>query len=70
VQGDTILMLSDANDCRVSLSTLRGSIDCLLDLQDIQRFDRRVTGQMGEGSGTLDVSAVTGDVRVRQRIHT
>lgn len=68
VQGSVDLELADGSDCRVTLSTLRGSVDCLLDLVDYQHQDRRVTGRLGEGAGTLDVSAVTGDIRARQRI--
>lgn len=69
VQGDTTLSVPDGCDCRVTMSTLRGYVDCMVDLQDLNRGERRITGRLGEGNGTLDVSAVTGDVRLRQRIH-
>lgn len=68
VQGDAHVTIADGSDCRVVLSTLRGSVDCMLDLHEAQRVDRRVTGQMGNGTGSLDVSAVTGDITLRQRV--
>lgn len=69
VQGNTNLTLADNNNCRVTMATLRGSTDCLLDMQDMNRDDKRITGKLGDGAGTLDISAVSGDVRVKQRIH-
>ena len=59
----------DSGDCRVSLSTLRGAVNCDLQLQDEARTAQRVTGKLGDGTGTLDVSAVTGNVSVALRDH-
>lgn len=70
VSGDVLMTVSDGCDCRVSLSSMTGSVDCLLDLADHARSERRVTGQLGHGNGTLDVSAISGDIRIRQRVHT
>ena len=58
-----------SGDCRVSLSTLRGAVSCDLQLQDEARAAQRVTGKLGDGSGTLDVSAVTGNISVVSRDH-
>jgi DUF4097 and DUF4098 domain-containing protein YvlB len=59
----------DTGDCRVSLSTLRGAVQCDVPLTDENRTAQRVTGKVGDGSGTLDVSAVTGNVSVTLRDH-
>lgn len=69
VSGNARVAVEDGNDCRVSLSTLRGAVDCDLDLQDEASTAQRVTGRLGEGTGTLDVSAVTGNISVSQRKH-
>jgi len=67
VSGNVELSLPDGNDCRVSLSTLRGSVTCNLELVDEAKQDQRITGRLGAGSGTMDISAVTGDVSVELR---
>lgn len=67
VHGDATLAISDGSDARVSLSTLRGTVQCDLPLEDEARTDQRITGRLGEGTGTLDVSAVSGDVTLQLR---
>ncbi len=67
VNGDAKVSLPDGNDCRISLSTLRGTATCDLPLTDEARSDQRVTGRLGNGMGSVDISAVTGDVEVALR---
>lgn len=67
VSGDVAIDVPDGNDCRVSVSSLRGDVECALALEDEAKSEGRVTGRLGAGGGTLDVSAVTGDVRLRMR---
>jgi len=67
VNGDTNLGLADGGDARVHLSTLRGTVTCEVELQDDSRTEQRVTGRLGEGTGTLDVSGINGDINVRLR---
>ena len=69
VSGDARVSM-DSGDCRVSLSTLRGAVQCDLPMTDENRTAQRVTGKVGDGSGTLDVSAVTGNVSVSLRDHS
>jgi len=69
VNGNATVAVPDGSDCRVSLSTLRGTVECGLVLQDEARQDQRITGRLGAGTGTLDVSAVTGDITVEMRDH-
>lgn len=68
VNGDTTLLLPDGNDCRVSLSTLRGDVECGITLEDESRSEQRITGRLGEGTGTLDVSGINGDIALRPRV--
>jgi hypothetical protein len=67
VQGDASVAIPDGSDCRVSLATLRGATHCSLDLQDENRSAQRVTGRLGAGTGSLDVTTVSGDVRLEMR---
>lgn len=70
VSGDASVSIADGSDCRVSLSTLRGDAHCGLELEDQSTSEKRVTGKLGQGTGTLDVSAVTGDVHLELRAHS
>jgi len=62
VNGSTRLSIPDGSDCRVSLSTLRGSVTCDLNMQDEAREEQRLTGKLGDGTGSIDVSAINGDI--------
>lgn len=64
VSGDVDLKVPDGSDCRVSLSSLSGDIDSGLELGESTHSDRRLTGRLGDGAGTLDVSAVSGDIHL------
>ncbi len=67
VNGDANVLMTDGNDCRVSLSTLRGEVACGLVLSDEAKSDQRITGRLGEGTGALDVSGINGDISVSLR---
>jgi DUF4097 and DUF4098 domain-containing protein YvlB len=62
VSGDSLVSIVDGSDCRVSLSTLRGEVASAIKLEDEAKGDQRITGRLGEGKGSLDISAVTGNV--------
>jgi hypothetical protein len=62
VNGDANVSIPDGNDTRVSLSTLRGSLSCTVELEDAHKQEQRITGRLGGGTGSLDISAVTGDI--------
>lgn len=66
VHGDARLTVTGGN-CRVALSTLRGHAHCGLSLADENRAEGRITGRLGEGAGSLDVSAINGDVLLSLR---
>lgn len=67
VNGDSSLSVPDGCDCRVSLSTLRGDVTCSLPIEDEARSDQRVTGRLGAGTGTFDVSGINGDIVLKLR---
>ncbi|MFI5386086.1 MAG: DUF4097 family beta strand repeat-containing protein [Fimbriimonadales bacterium] len=68
VSGNTLVAIPDGSDCRVGLKTLRGHVACALPLSEEFRAEGQVTGKLGDGKGTLDVSAVTGDVTVEMHV--
>jgi DUF4097 and DUF4098 domain-containing protein YvlB len=67
VNGDASIGIPDGSDARVTLATLRGNVSCGLELSDKVEAPQRITGKVGEGTGTIDISAVTGDVRLEMR---
>jgi len=62
VSGDIKLEVPDRSDARVTLSTLRGAVRTTLELADESQEKLTITGRLGEGSGSIDASAVNGDV--------
>jgi DUF4097 and DUF4098 domain-containing protein YvlB len=68
VSGNTLVAIPDGSDCRVGLKTLRGHVACAIPLTEEARIEGQVTGKLGEGKGTLDVSAVTGDITVEMHV--
>lgn len=69
VNGDVVVDLAGGSNCRVALSSLSGEARCNFELDDEKRTKDRITGKIGDGSGTLDVSAVKGDVSLGLRDH-
>ncbi len=67
VNGNAEVAVADGSDCRVSLSTLKGHVVCDLVLDDEAKQEQHVTGRLGEGNGTLDVSAVNGNIAMKLR---
>ncbi|MCH8273521.1 MAG: DUF4097 family beta strand repeat protein [Armatimonadetes bacterium] len=67
VSGDVLLDLASGSNCRVSLSSLSGSVRSSMPLEDEKVSQERVTGRLGKGEGTLDVSAVSGNISLSLR---
>ncbi len=67
VSGNTLLSVPDGCDCRVTLSTLRGTVKSAIELADARTTDQRISGRLGSGNGSIDVSAVMGNVVLEQR---
>ena len=62
VNGDILVDLASGSNLRVSLTTLSGEVHCRTKLEDEAKSKERVTGRLGEGVGTVDISAISGDV--------
>lgn len=67
VNGNSVVEIADGSDCRVSLSTLRGRVTSLIELNDPAQSELHATGSLGTGKGSLDVSAVNGSISLRLR---
>ncbi len=67
VNGDIKAQIPDGGNCRVSLSSLSGDVANELHLDDEIKSERRITGQCGDGTGTFDVSAISGDVHLEMK---
>jgi DUF4097 and DUF4098 domain-containing protein YvlB len=67
VSGSASVQIPDGSDCLVKLSTLNGTVTCGLELKDEARTNQRLTGRLGEGGGSVDVSAISGNVALRMR---
>lgn len=67
VNGNAKISIADGSDARVAITTLRGMAQTDLELQDRAQSDQRITGRLGEGNGTIDISAVTGNVELGLR---
>lgn len=69
VSGDVLMDLASGSSCRVTLSSVNGSVSSRIDLEDEKRTEERITGIIGSGEGSIDASAVSGDIRLSWREH-
>jgi DUF4097 and DUF4098 domain-containing protein YvlB len=69
VSGDVLIDLASGTNARVMLASLSGAVSSRIELDDEQRTEERITGKIGSGDGTVDASAVSGDVRLSWRDH-
>lgn len=67
VNGNAWISIPDGSDARVAVTTLRGMAETSIELDDRAQNDQRITGRLGEGNGTIDISAVTGNVSLSLR---
>lgn len=67
VNGNAWISIPDGSDARVAVTTLRGMAETAIELDDRAQNDQRITGRLGDGNGTIDVSAVTGNVSLSLR---
>ena len=67
VNGNAWISIPDGSDARVAVTTLRGMAETSIELEDRAQNDQRITGRLGEGNGTIDISAVTGNVSLSLR---
>jgi DUF4097 and DUF4098 domain-containing protein YvlB len=69
VSGDVLIDLASGSNARVMLASLSGSVSSRIQLDEEQRTEERITGRIGSGEGSVDASAVSGDVRLSWREH-
>ncbi len=69
VSGNINLGIPDGSNARVAISAVRGETLATVDLVDVARSNGKLTGRLGEGQGSIDLSAVSGDVLLRLRDH-
>ncbi|MCX7924790.1 MAG: DUF4097 domain-containing protein [Fimbriimonadales bacterium] len=69
VKGDIAVEVPDGNDCRVQMQTTAGEIECALECKEVDSSRRHYTGVAGDGTGTLALETVHGDLRVALRPH-
>jgi len=67
VSGDVLLDVDPQSDCRVALSSVSGSVNTSISLEDLAHSRERITGRMGEGAGSVEVSTVSGAVNLHLR---
>lgn len=62
VSGDVLVDLAGGSHCRVALSSINGLVRCTVPLEEAHHSEDRITGKIGTGEGTIDMSAVNGNV--------
>ncbi len=62
VNGNIRVGVPSNSNCRVALSALRGTVTSEFELADEAKAESRLTGKLGDGLGSIDLSAVNGDV--------
>lgn len=67
VSGDVLLDIDSRSDCRVALSSVSGPVNTSIALEEIAHSRERITGRMGEGTGSVEVSTVAGAVNLHLR---
>jgi hypothetical protein len=67
VAGDVLLDIDSRSDCRVALSSVSGAVNTSIALEEIAHSRERITGRMGEGTGSVEVSTVSGAVNLHLR---
>ncbi len=64
--GDVALYLGPESNAHVELEAAAGRISCTAELRNVKEAPHRLTGDLGEGTAQLTVSASSGDIRVHQ----
>ncbi|MCH7903997.1 MAG: DUF4097 family beta strand repeat protein [Armatimonadetes bacterium] len=67
VTGDARVDIAGGSDAQVMLSTLRGAVSSGVELDDLQQEGLKITGKLGKGNGSIDISSVNGDVHLGLR---
>ena len=65
MSGDLVVALPPGSDCRVTATTVSGTISSSLDLSQRLHERRTTSGLVGAGRGSLDMSTTSGDIALR-----
>ncbi len=67
VSGDLSVSLWNNSDTRIEMSTTSGRVTCDLSLSDPSPgSDRNISGKLGDGTGSLKLQSVSGDLHIRE----
>ncbi len=69
VSGDISLAIPDGSDCTLTMRTSAGNLLCDLECRDLRKGWGTLEGVCGEGTGTLSMEAVHGDLEITLRKH-
>jgi len=64
VSGDVKVALTAGSSARMSLGTTSGEMKCELEASDTHVSETLWTGQLGEGTGTVTIQTISGDVHI------
>ena len=62
--GDVTVALPSGSDCRVRATTASGNISSRLNLSDCSLQKRSISGRLGAGRGSVEVSTASGDIEL------
>lgn len=65
-KGDISLYLGPETNAHVELEAATGRISCTAELRNVKEAAHRLTGDLGEGTAQLTVSASSGNIKVQQ----
>lgn len=67
VSGDLTVSLWNNSDTRIEMSATSGRASCDLALSDASpESDKHISGKLGDGTGSLKLQSVSGDLRVKE----
>lgn len=69
LSGNGVVSIPDGSNCRVKLSAARGTVTSRVELENRQESTGLISGTLGKGEGSLDVSAVNGNIELSLRDH-
>ena len=66
VSGDVLIAIPEGSNARVVMSTTSGSLRCEHDAHEVIASSTVWSGQLGSGSGTLNVQTISGDAHLQR----
>ena len=66
VSGDVLVAIPEGSNARVVMSTTSGSLRCEHDAHEVTASGTVWSGQLGDGSGTLNVQTISGDAHLQR----